>query len=103
VRAMAAGLTPARNDARMRFAVPSGNSSIPLVFVLRNAADWRCDDVPVAAAVAVSFLGPRLIAAIDLDGNCLQQPLKLGVVQVLERPREVAWQGDPRGRWRIDR
>src|SRR5215471_12228293 len=56
VRAMAAGLTPARNDARMRFAVPSGNSLIPLVFVLRNAADWRCDDVPVATAVAVSFL-----------------------------------------------
>jgi hypothetical protein len=31
-----------------------------------------------------------LIAAIDLDGNPLEQSLKLGVVQVLERPREVA-------------
>jgi len=27
-----------------------------------------------------------LFAAIDLDGNGLEQPLKLGVVQVLERP-----------------
>src|SRR5580704_13805789 len=57
VRAMAAGLTPARNDARIRFAVPSGNSSMPLVFLSRNVTDWLCDDVPAAAALAVSFLG----------------------------------------------
>jgi hypothetical protein len=44
-----------------------------------------------------------LIAAIDLDGNGLEQPLKLRVVQGLERPREVAWEGDPRERRRIDR
>jgi hypothetical protein len=31
VRAMATGLMPARNDARMRFAFPSGISSIALV------------------------------------------------------------------------
>src|SRR6266851_9103372 len=57
VRAMAAGLTPALNDARMRFAFPSGISSILLIFLSRNAADWPCEDVPVAAAIAVSFLG----------------------------------------------
>ena len=39
-----------------------------------------------------------MIAAIDLDGNGIEQPLKLGVVQVLERSREVAWERDPRGR-----
>src|SRR5216684_2697603 len=60
VRAMAAGLTPALNDARMRFAFPSGISSIPLIFLSRNAADWPCEDVPVAAAIAVSFLGSAL-------------------------------------------
>src|SRR6266851_1457714 len=47
--------------------------------------------------------GSALIPAIDLDGNGLEQPLKLGVVQVLERTREVAWEGDPRGRRRIGR
>jgi hypothetical protein len=58
VRAMAAGLTPAMNDARMRFAFPSGISSIPLAFLLRPATDWPCDDVPIAAtSVAVSLLG----------------------------------------------
>ena len=31
-------------------------------------------------------LGSALFAAIDLDGNGLEQPLKLGDVQVLERP-----------------
>jgi len=30
--------------------------------------------------------GSALFAAIDLDGNGLEQPLKLGDVQVLERP-----------------
>jgi len=58
VRAMAAGLTPALNDARMRFAVPAGILSIPLTFLLRMAADWPCGDAPVGAAAAVSFLGP---------------------------------------------
>ena len=57
VRAMAAGLTPALNDAMIRFALPSGISSISLIFLLRNAADWPRDDVPVAAAIAVSLLG----------------------------------------------
>jgi hypothetical protein len=56
VRAMVAGLTPARNDARMRFAVPSENPSISLA-LLRIAPDWPCDDIPVAAALSVSFLG----------------------------------------------
>jgi hypothetical protein len=53
VRAMAAGLIPAVNDARMRFALPSGISSISLIVLLRDAADG----VPVAPAVAVLFLG----------------------------------------------
>ena len=42
-----------------------------------------------------------MIAAIDLDGNGLEQHLKLGVVEVLERPRKVGWERDPRGRRRI--
>jgi len=57
VRAMAAGLTPALNDARMRFALPSGISSIWLIFLWRVIAGWLCDDVPVAGAVATLFLG----------------------------------------------
>src|SRR5262249_12853269 len=68
VRAMAAGLTPALNDARMRFAVPSGILSIPLILLLRIVTDWPCDDAPVGAAGAVSFLGPprlrRLISTV---------------------------------------
>jgi hypothetical protein len=36
VRAMSAAVTPALNDARMRFAVPSGIFSIPL----RMVSDW---------------------------------------------------------------
>jgi len=47
----------ALNDARIRFALPAGISSISLIFLLRNAADWPRDDVPVAAAIAVSLLG----------------------------------------------
>jgi hypothetical protein len=58
MRAMAVGLTPAMNDARMRFAFPSGISSIPLALLLRPVTDWPCDDVPIAAtSVAGSFLG----------------------------------------------
>jgi hypothetical protein len=34
VRAMSAALTPALSDARMRFAVPSGIFSIPLILLL---------------------------------------------------------------------
>jgi hypothetical protein len=61
VRAMAAGFMPALNDARMRFALPSGISSISLIVLLRNAAVWPCDEVPVAAATARSLLRvPRL-------------------------------------------
>ncbi len=61
VRAMAAGFMPALNDARMRFALPSGISSISLIVLLRNAAVWPCDEVPVAAGTAGSLLRvPRL-------------------------------------------
>jgi hypothetical protein len=58
VRAMSAALTPALNDARIRFAVPSGIFSIPLGLLLRMVADWSCDDALVGAAAAVSFLRP---------------------------------------------
>jgi hypothetical protein len=58
VRAMSATFTPALNDARMRFAVPSGIFSIPLILLLRMVAVWPCDDALVAAAAAVSLLGP---------------------------------------------
>ena len=37
-RAMSATFTPALNDARMRFAVPSGIFSIPLILLLRMVA-----------------------------------------------------------------
>jgi hypothetical protein len=100
---MAASLTPALKDARMRFALPSGISSISLTFLLRGAADWTCVDVPIAAAAAVLFLGVPCLPATDLDRNGLEQPLKLGVVQVLERSREVAWERDPRGKRRVGR
>ena len=43
------------------------------------------------------------LAAIDLDDNGLEQRLKLGVIQIFERPREIVWEGDPRGRLRIGR
>ena len=39
VRAMAAGLIPALNDARMRFSLPSGISSFSLIFLLRDIPD----------------------------------------------------------------
>ncbi len=39
VRAMAAGLSPAPNDARMRFSLPSGISSFSLIFLLRDVPD----------------------------------------------------------------
>src|SRR5215831_11009679 len=58
VRAMSAAFTPALNDARMRFAVPSGAFSIPLILSLRMLADWPGDDALVGAAAAVSFLRP---------------------------------------------
>ena len=45
------------NDARMRFAVPSGIFSIPLILLLRMVVVWP-DDALVAAAAAVSLLGP---------------------------------------------
>ena len=57
-RAMSATFTPALNDARMRFAVPSGIFSIPVILLLRVVVVWPCDDALVAAAAAVSLLGP---------------------------------------------
>ena len=39
-RAMSATFTPALNDARMRFAVPSGIFSIPLILLLRMVVVW---------------------------------------------------------------
>jgi hypothetical protein len=31
------------------------------------------------------------LATIDLGGDCLEQPLNLCIVQILERPRQIAW------------
>jgi len=56
VRAMVAGLMPALNDARIRFALPSGISSISPIFLSRDAAGWPFDDF----VVAVLFLGACL-------------------------------------------
>ena len=64
MRAMAAGLTPAFNDARMRFAIPSGILSIPLSLLLRIVADWPCDDALVGAAGALLFLRPRRLISM---------------------------------------
>src|SRR6516165_852736 len=44
-----------------------------------------------------------MIAAIDLDGNGLEQPPKLGIVEIFERTREVAWERDPSERRRAGR
>jgi len=57
-RAMSATFTPALNDARMRFAVPSGIFSIPLILLLRMVVVWPCDDALVPAAAVVLLLGP---------------------------------------------
>ena len=43
---MATGLIPARNDALMRFAFPSGNSSISLVVLSETDTDAPFPDVP---------------------------------------------------------
>jgi hypothetical protein len=42
----------------MRFAVPSGIFSIPLILLSRMVVVWPCDDALVPAAAAVSLLGP---------------------------------------------
>ena len=55
VRAMAIGLTPARNDARMRFAFPSGISSIALVVLSETGTDWSFAEVPATGGVAPFF------------------------------------------------
>jgi hypothetical protein len=53
VRAMEAGLIPALNDARIRFALPSGISSNSLIFLSRRAADLSWVGIPVAATATV--------------------------------------------------
>ena len=58
VRAISAAFTPALNDARMRFAVPSGICSIPPILSLRVLADWLGDDALVGAAAAALRSGP---------------------------------------------
>src|SRR6516225_6668488 len=58
VRAISAAFPPALNDARMRFAVPSGICSIPPILSLRVLADWLGDDALVGAAAAALLLGP---------------------------------------------
>jgi hypothetical protein len=55
VRAMATGLIPARNDARMRFAFPSGISSIALVVLSETDTDWSFAEVPATGGVAPFF------------------------------------------------
>jgi hypothetical protein len=44
-----------------------------------------------------------LIAPIDLDGNGIEQPPKLGIVEVFKRTREVARERDPSERRRVGR
>ena len=58
VRAISAAFPPALNDARMRFAVPSGICSIPPILSLRVLADWLGDDALVGAAAAALRSGP---------------------------------------------
>jgi hypothetical protein len=55
VRAMAIGLIPARNDARMRFAFPSGISSTALVVLSETGTDWSFAEVPATGGVAPFF------------------------------------------------
>jgi hypothetical protein len=72
---MAAGLIPAVNDARMKFALPSGISSISLAFLVRDTADWTCGDVTVAVAVAILSMGApclrRLLSTVTALSNLL--------------------------------
>ena len=55
VRAMATGLIPARNVARMRFAFPSGISSIALVVLSETGTDWSFAEVRATGGVAPLF------------------------------------------------
>jgi hypothetical protein len=54
VRAIAAGLRPALNEAWMRFTFPAGTSSRPLILLLRRGRPGG--DAPISAAEAGSFL-----------------------------------------------
>src|SRR5215469_12305986 len=82
---------------------PFGNLLDPPGLVIadpRRLAWRRC---PGWCSRSGFALGTALISAIDLDGNGLEQPVKLGVVQVFERSREVAWEGNTRRRRCADR
>ena len=73
VRAMATGLMPARNDARMRFAFPSGISSIALVVLSETGTDWSFAEIPATGGVAPFFLASpwlrRLISTVTASSN----------------------------------
>ena len=52
---MATGLTPARNDARMRFAFPSGISSIALAVLSETGTGSPFAELPRARRVMPLF------------------------------------------------
>ena len=73
VRAIAAGLTPALKDARMKFAFPCGTSSIPSALGTCPAMDWPRDDVALDRARLAGFWGAawlrRLISAATASSS----------------------------------
>jgi len=70
---MATGLIPARNDALMRFAFPSGNSSISLVVLSETDTDAPFPDVPATGAIVPLFFAfswlRRLISMVTASNN----------------------------------
>jgi hypothetical protein len=93
VRAIVAGFSPALNDARMRFAFPSGISTTAwfqqaAILVRTRQAQkprWFCLS-KCSVFVSRSPLNRRL------------QPLKFRAFQIPQRGGEIAWQSDRRSR-----
>ena len=84
MRAIAAGLTPALNDARMRFRCSLRNLVNPSDLVIADSRRLASRGCPGRRSRCGFVLGTALIAAIDLDGNGREQPLELDVVEVLQ-------------------
>ena len=97
VRAIVGAFSPAANDARMRFAFPSGISAICAV----SGDDDTGRDAEGAEASLVCRNAP--FPSGDLRLNRRLQPLKFRAFQIPERGGEIAWQSDRRSRRYLSR
>ena len=84
VRAISAAFHSRPKRRANEICCPFGNLLNPpdLVFPGARRLAWRW--CPGWCSRSGFALGTALISAIDLDGNGLEQPVKLGVVQVFE-------------------